>query len=327
MKKNMFRNMLAFAMAAAIGVGFTSCSSNDDVYAITDNNDDEWLVRYIDGVHCFYDKDNKLTSIMDEDDEIYYVTDDGTLTIAWSEGNESNKAQITLDDDNNITKFEYSGIRYDNQKWEGTYDFNYNDERLLSYTATYRSESLKKDNIQNNWTSSTIRSGATFTWANENLISWTVTDNTIAEYYNANSVTTNSKETYTYLYSSLENPCKQFPYFIGKALDIANNDEISGLFSALGLYGYGPKQLPLSCSISSEYTYGTNSPSTSTSNYTYAFTLNENGTLNSETRYYEGSTSGTTYSYIYTPTRADKAGKQSLKELVRNMRPRNFEQN
>lgn len=326
MKKNVFRNMLAFAMAAAISVGFTSCSSDDDVYAITDNNDDEWLVRFVNGIHCFYDEDNKLTSIIDDYDDTYYVTADGTLTIDFAEKSGSCKAQITLDDDNNITKIEYSEFRYDNMKREETYDFTYNDERLLSYAATYKEENLNKNN-QNSWTTSTTRIGATFTWANENLSTWTVTNNTVTDYVNAKSTTTNTKDTYTYAYSGLVNPCKQNPYLIGRSFGVLNTD-LSGIFSVLGLFGYGSKELPFSCKITSEYTYGTNSPSTSTSNYTYAFALNDNGTLNSETRYSEGSANGTTYPYVYTPTRAGSTGKHSLKELIRNMRPRDsFERN
>ena len=319
MKTNVFRNVLAFAMAAAIGVGFTSCK-DDEVLKITDNNDDEWLVRYVNGIHCTYDEDNKLTSI-DDGSHIYYVTTDGTITIAWADNNESNKAQITLNDDNHITKIEYSGIEYEDEKWDGTYNFNYIGERLQSYTATDKKENLDKDN-QNRWTVSTTQIGASFTWANENLISWTESENEVTEYTNSNNKTYNKKNTYTYSYSDQAILCKQFPYFMGERLVVMGNSKISGLFSVLGLFGYGPNYLPLSCSITSERSgSGYSTTSTSTSNYTYSFTQNDNGTLNTETSYYNGSTNGTTYTYIYTPTRAGNVGTQSLKELVRNMRP------
>lgn len=313
MKKNVFRNMLAFAMAAAISVGFTSCSSNDEPFVITDNDDDKWLVTSIAGLYCTYDEDNKLTSIIDGKD-VFYVSSDDKLTITYSDSEENINFQISLNDDNNITKIEYSGIEYGDGKWGGTCDFNYNsDERILSYTATDREESL------NGQRSSTSRYTASFTWVNDNLVSWTEneTENYVHE---GNSETYNSTETYTYTYGGQENTCKQFPYLMGKNIyEDVLDDDISGIFSVLGLFGYGPKYLPISYSNTYGYNNGTGSSSSSyISNYTFSFILNSNGTLNSETRFSEGSSSGNTYNYVYTPTRASSAGTQSFKELLRN---------
>ena len=296
-------SLATLAVAGVLGGSLSSCSGDDELYVITDNNDGGWLVTSVAGIYCTYDEDNKLTSIIDED-EVYYVSDDGKLTITYNDSKESINAKISLNGDNNITKIEYSGIEYGDEKWEGTCDINYNsDKRLQSCTITDRGEELNSQNR------STSRFTASFTWVNDNLVSWTE-NRTNNQVYNGNETSNSWTETYTHTYGGQENPRKQFPYFMGKNITTyALDDDIAGVFSVLGLFGYGPKYLPTGCRHSydsSSFTY----------DYTFSFILNSNGTLYSETLSEDSYKK--TYNYVYTPTRAGNVGTQSLKELLRN---------
>lgn len=217
-------SLATLAVAGVLGGSLSSCSGDDELYVITDNNDGGWLVTSVAGIYCTYDEDNKLTSIIDED-EVYYVSDDGKLTITYNDSKESINAKISLNGDNNITKIEYSGIEYGDEKWEGTCDINYNsDKRLQSCTITDRGEELNSQNR------STSRFTASFTWVNDNLVSWTE-NRTNNQVYNGNETSNSWTETYTYTYGGQENPRKQFPYFMGKNITTyALDDDIAGVF-------------------------------------------------------------------------------------------------
>ena len=128
------------------------------------------------------------------------------------------------------------------------------------------------------------------------------------EKVNGESDTEYYSETYTYKYGNLANPAKQLPYYMG--YEITGTEEFGGLFSVLGLFGYGPSNLPTGYTRTE--TEEDHSPHTNS--YTLSFTMNSNGTIASETR------NGKTFVYNYSPTRSAYTGTQGLMQYILSIR-------
>lgn len=296
-KKNILMSLASLAVAAVIGGCLTSCDDKVKPY-ITDANGDKWQVTSFGGYYFTYDEDGHLTSIIDNA-RTYFVDDD---EFAFS--SEDVEVKFKLDKNDNITKIVYTEENDEEfETEEGQFDFTYDsDKRLKSCKTVY-----KETEHNETWT---FTSTTNLTWASNQL---TINnEETVQGYDHGEGVSETERNTYVYTCNGQPNRSKQLPYQIGEMMTDLN--DFGGLLTVLGLYGYGPDNLPTSYSR----TRSRNGKETYSDEYEFDFVQNSNGTLQTEAYRFKGNSTWHIQEYNYSRTRADFVATQSLIDLVRN---------
>lgn len=271
-----FTNLTTFAVATLLSFNFASCSSGDgESYlpspTITDANGKNMQVASVGNYRLTYDESGKLAS-MTEGGNTYIIQGD-----KFTFNNGLLKAEIFLNSDGLVARIKYQETSQ-NEKDEGTLNYNYGSDRRLkscsvSGKGTYRygSNEISYDG----------KATLDYTWQSGNLIQAKVESNTTSK-SNGENYQLNASTIYTFAYGSQANTCKQLPYYMGDAMCGIGN--YGGVLAALGLFGHGPAFLPVSYTETvTETVNGYLAYDPHTDAYTFSFTQNNNGTLNSET--------------------------------------------
>lgn len=149
-----------------------------------------------------------------------------------------------------------------------------------------------------------------YVWENDNLMQVKI-DSESSGKEDGESFEEDVTTVYTYAYGNQPNPAKQLPYFMGYV--ITGTEDFGGLFSVLGLFGYGPAYLPTGY-IETETENEDGETHTHTNNRSLSFVMNDNGTIKSE------SMGNNRFVYTYTPTRAEEVNTQEFMQYLLNMR-------
>lgn len=297
-QKNILMGLASLAVAAVMGGCLTSC--DDKVKpSITDANGDKWQVTSFGGYYFTYDGDGHLLSIGDKD-RTYFMDDD-----EFSFSAEDVEVKFKLDKNDNIVKIVYTEENDDEyEAEEGQFDFTYDsDKRLKSCNTVYKETDLKHSET---WT---FTSTTNFTWTSNQL---TINnEQTVQGHDEGVSVTETERSTCVYTCNGQPNRSKQLPYYIGEQMTDLN--DFGGMLTVLGLFGFGPDNLPTAYTRTKSH----NGKEYSEDNE-FDFVQNANGTLQSESYRYKGSSIWYTKEYIYSRTRADFVATQSLIDLIRN---------
>lgn len=227
-----------------------------------------------------YDQTGRLSSVFGDDVK---WTSGSSFTIAHEDEDYGYTYTInaTLNNDGLISKLTYKEEE-DGDTESGTCNFTYNSNHQM--TKISETGTWNESNEHGTYTFT-----ETYTWSNGNLVSSQYTEK--EEYYNEDGDYEEEEDggQSTITYSNQQNPTLQFPYgFADDGLDIDFSE-----LAALGLLGIGPKSLPTRCSWDGND--GT----------TFTYTLNNNGTINTETYYWS---SYSQYSTSLTYTYADNSG-------------------
>lgn len=308
-QKKFFLNPAALAVAAVIGICLASCKDSDKPYTVTDIDDEEWYVTSAGGFRFTYDEDGHLTSIIDRNGAYIVKDDEDKLVLDWNDFDETSHTEIVLNDDYNITKIVYSWTEDEDDTGSETYNFSYDsNKRLVSCSCSGRGNG--GNNRTKSWTHT-----SSYGWSSNQM---TIHKEENRQTYNNGETRTNSNR-YSYVFTCIgqSNRCKQLPYYMGN--EMIDFEELSGMFTVLGLFGSGPENLPTDYTYTYESGYNVNE--TVKSKHTLDFTQNSNGTINSERRGYSygnGNYSYDTFNYMYAASRADAPATQNFKEFVHN---------
>ncbi len=293
MNKKVLLSIASLAVATILTGGLTSCSGDDGSYVptptVTDKDGNKMQVTNLSGLRFAYDESGKLLSISDGVTNV--ATQDGKLVFDFDGDN----ASAYINSDGLLTKIEFS-YRDDEYSCKGNAEFNYSDRRLKSCSA---SETGTGKNY-----SYKVTGKANYTWKDGNLTQVT-TISTESGKEDGESFSEKTTVNYNFNYGNQINYTKQLPFYIGSA--ITPGEEIGGVFSVIGLYGYGPAYLP---------TGYTEVDDEGKSTYTLSFTQNSNGTINSEKR---NNSSTVIYGYNYIKSRADNIDIKSLEQCIRSL--------
>jgi len=298
-QKNILMGLASLAVAAVIGGSLTSC--DDKVKpSITDANGDKWQVTSFGGYYFTYDGKGRLLSIGDKD-RTYFMDDD-----EFSFSAEDVEVKFKLDKNDNIVKIVYTEQNDDKyEAEEGQFDFTYDsDKKLKSCKTVYKETDLKDSET---WT---FTSTTNFTWTSNQL---TINnEETVQGNDDGENVRETQINTRVYSCDGQPNRSKQLPYYIGEQMTDLN--DFGGMLAVLGLFGFGPDNLP----TADTWTRNQNGKEIQSDGNEFDFVQNANGTLQSESYRYKGSSIWYTKEYIYSRTRADFVATQSLIDLVRS---------
>lgn len=208
----------------------------------------------------YYDGKLRPYRMCDDYDELYVIDFDNGLMSIW-EGDEGSWS-VKFNSNGYITKingsweYEYDGENnYCLMEWSASYD---NDGHLKSVTSVY--EEQEGDYYEKGTFNNALN------WSNGNLVS--VNGN--GKWYDANGKETGHiNNTMTFAYGSQLNKYKQYPGIMNDPLTYC------------GLYGKGSNMLPVSMTEESKEVSGSESYEDNY-NRTSTYTLNEDGSINTE---------------------------------------------
>ena len=287
MKRKHFLSVAVMLASVVLGGSLASCSGDDDSYipspTVTDKDGNKVQVTSVGNIRFSYDENGKLTSMSDGYDT--YTLEDDKFSFEYDEG----EAEVFLNSDALITKIEVSQPSVNGK---ATIEFSYSDRRLKKLSGTIKSSSFKQT------------SKVDYTWENGNMIRGVVSTKMESGKYSEDY---NARWDFTYGTTQLQtNYSTQLPFYMGETM--TDLDALGGLFSILGLLGYGPAYLP------SGFTETEDDESPSTTNF--SFTQNSNGTINTESRNGYGTIQ---YRYSNVSSRAEGVGTQSIKQYVSSL--------
>lgn len=297
--------LATLSVAALLTGSFSSCSSDGDSYVptptITDKDGNAQQITSVGGLRFTYDENGKLKTLTDGG-KTYEIKDD-KFSLAVADDDENASIDVYLDSDGLIVKIECKyGNDYETD--EITIEYEYDDRRLESASASGEGEA--KDHSYEG------SADVEYKWENNNLMSVIIESESKGTDEGA-SYKESSKISYSYAYGDQANPAKQLPYYVGK--EITGTDAFGGLFSVLGLFGYGPAFLP-SGYVLTEEDNENGEVDTDSRTYIFTFELNDNGTLKSEMR-----NNSRRITYNYAPvTRSGDSTTQELLQYVRSIR-------
>lgn len=290
-----FKTFSFIALATLAVPAITSCKDDDP------NNGDDAdkdivevageRVTSIGNINFKYDNKGRVIEVASRNYDDY-------IEIDYSKGT------IEIDDEEGTIKFDKNGliseisISYDDDdygyiyKGSGTLKFSYDSKRLVSIVSSYsEKETDVSSGETENWNGT---EKCNYTWNNGNLVK---AEGSYEDYLEGELEYSNSYS-FTVSYGETANKYKQFPYLL--AYEIVDFEGLEPLV-AIGLLGEGPAYLPETVS---EGNYNT----------TLSFTLNENGSIASE------SGDGSTYAYTYSNISTKSALENSLSNEKFNVR-------
>ncbi len=306
-KENLLKSLSALAVAALFG-GLVSCSGDGDSYAptpkITDKDGNTVQVTSAGGLQFTYDESGKLVSMTNGNKT--YVLQDGKFAFEVSEGKTTGKVDVYLNSDALISKIEVEmevseGDEY--EKNEMTIEYSY-DSRMLDECEASGKGEYKSGKHSYSYNGS---ADVEYVWKDGNLTRVEIdSDSSFKE--DGESGDEDVTIVYDYTYGNQPNLAKQLPYFMGYV--ITGTEDFGGLFSVLGLFGYGPAYLPTGFTETETEDDG----HTHTSNKSLSFVMNDNGTIKSE------SMGNNRFVYTYSATRAEEVNTQEFMQYLLNMR-------
>lgn len=310
-KSNLLKSFSALAVAALFGGSLISCSGDGDSYAptpkITDKDGNTVQVTNAGGLQFTYDESGKLVSMSNGNKT--YVLQDGKFAFEVSEGKTTGKVDVYLNSDALISKIEVEmEVSEDDEyeKNEMTIEYSYDSRRLDECEASGKGE-YKSGKHSYSYNGS---ADVEYVWKDGNLTRVEIdSDSSFKE--DGESGDEDVTIVYDYTYGQQANPAKQLPYFMGYV--ITGTEDFGGLFSVLGLFGYGPASLPTGY-VETETENEDGETHTHTNNRSLSFVMNDNGTIKSE------SMGNNRFVYTYTPTRAEEVNTQEFMQYLLNMR-------
>lgn len=306
MKNIKFLAMLFMAVMAC--AGFSACSDDDD----DDNNGGG--SSNVTGNESALVKDGKMlltsitvgdyeTTTLGYDDKLrpVYVNEEYYDDIEPKFSIDYNTGKITIEDDYENLSVSFNSKGYVTKiqgSWKEEDDEYYQDYGTISWTYSYDGSGhlvgVDKNDTEEG---EKIVGKIVLTWENGNLMK--VEDNEVF-YDDKGNVEEKNSYIQTFTYGNQINKYKQFP-------EVYGDDEEYMLFIA-GLLGVGSEKLPLTCTSLEidEYDGYTHKYENSV---TSEFTLNEDGTIDTET-WFDSATGSRnkTSKFNYTPTDEYKTG-------------------
>lgn len=311
-KSNLLKSFSALAVAALFGGSLISCSGDGDSYAptpkITDKDGNTVQVTSAGGLSFNYDDSGKLVSM--SNGKKTYVLQDGKFAFEVSEGKTTGKVDVYLNSDGLISKIEgvWESDDEEYEKQELTLKYSYDSRRLDECEASGK-ETYEHKSSGHSY-SYKGSADVEYVWKDGNLTQVKI-DSESSFKEDGESGDEDVTIVYDYAYGQQANPAKQLPYFMG--YEITGTEDFGGLFSVLGLFGYGPAYLPTGFT-ETETENEDGETHTHTNNRSLSFVMNDNGTIKSE------SMGNNRFVYTYTPTRAEEVNTQEFMQYLLNMR-------
>lgn len=276
-------------MATMLSVSVSSCGDDDDneggasgvpAPTLTDNNGKSVQVLSAGNVWFRYDEDGKIIKFGDSYES--YELEGNAFEFTYED---AYTAKFTLNGSGLISKISMTcdlkgSGGYHKEKIMITY--NYNSARQLIGASYSGSAEWKYTDSHGQEQGSASGTGSIKnTWSNGNLVKC-VNESKISGKENGKSYNEHETGTYTFSYGNTLNSFKQFPYFMGDGTTGINGEGFS-LFCIVGLYGVGPAYLPTG--YVEEWKYEEDGDiDYETREYDLSFTLNADGTINTERR-------------------------------------------
>lgn len=278
------------AMIAMMSFSLTSCSSDDD-----EDNDggsvssiNNPLVKegglLLSSITCQFgdsgDKDSDIDTYRffydeklrpykcdngDDDDAAYFIIDYDNSKMDLPDWSGASNLSMAFNANGYITKIKGSwNYSEDGYRFSGSMEWTAGYDQEGHMTSLSINTEEKDDDYQEKGSSKT-----TMTWNGGNLVS----SKSESKWYDENgSVEESSSSTMTFTYGTQLNKYKQYPASL-------SGDEFNLI--AVGLFGIGPNMLPTSYSEVYTETYNGQTHE-DRENYNATFTLNENGSINTE---------------------------------------------
>lgn len=278
---------IAMAMAVMLCAGFAACGDDDDkdeggsgsaeTQPLVDNNGNQVRLTSVGNVVFNYDANGKLVSF-GEGSEVFSFSG-STITLPGS----TYEYRLSYNGKGYISKMVISYDESDEHgrdKGSGSISFSYNGSgQLIGVSGTGTSEYSETYQGRTETGSEKSTINETLTWTNGNLTK--IDNETKGTYINdGESSSYTENDITTFVYGSMANATKQYPYYVGDAII----GEGAGLLALTGYFGVGTANLPTK--YTSEYieTETGEQPYSNSKSYTLAYTLNSNGTIDTEQR-------------------------------------------
>ena len=312
-KSSLLKSFSVLAVAALFGGSLISCSGDGDSYAptpkITDKDGNTVQVTSAGGLSFNYDESGKLLSM--SNGKKTYVLKDGKFAFDVNEGNRASKVDVYLNSDGLISKIEGT-LEYSEddeyEKDEFTLEYSYDSRRLKDCELSGKGSAEHKSSGHSY--SYKGSGNVKYDWKDGNLMKVNV--DTKSNYKeDGDSFDEDVTIVYDYTYGTQSNLSNQLPYYMGYV--ITGTEDFGGLFSVLGLFGYGPAYLPTGYT-ETEIEIEDGKERKHTNNRSLSFVMNDNGTIKSE------SMGNNRFVYTYTPTRAEEVNTQEFMQYLLNMR-------
>lgn len=326
---------------------FTSCGSDDDGLggvtpgevpspSLKDKEGNELRITRVGNYYFEYDNEGRLRAFGNSEYGEHYDIADDKFSIKYSI-NEGNVQVASLEINGTINSSGHLSAIAANMKAEYNEDeeytkeqgsmlmkFNYNNNRLTGVEgdavgkgeeAEYYDGELYKYSFSYD---SSIDSK--FNWENGNIATVNVKINDNGK-EDGEKYTYNSESDYTISYGNTPNPTKQYSYYLSKSIFEEMGSEVLLLdaFAIVGLLGEGTDMLPVSYKAEGwerdqyeDYDWD--------ESYSLQFTMNNNGTINTEKRNYYGTV---TFQYGSDATNNAVKTRSIAEEIVRSM-PKHF---
>ena len=274
-------------MAVMLCAGFAACGDDDndeggsgtvEAQALVDNDGNQVRITSVGDVEFNYDKKGRLVSFGNDDET--YVINGSTITAPGT----SYEYKLSTNSKGYITKMVISyNEKYDNGEYEkgsGTVSISYNGDgeiTAVAGTGTSEYKEVYQGEVETGSEKSTV--SETFTWSNGNLKK-IVSESKGSYIEDGEPGSYSSVDTYTFTYGKTANVCRQYPYYVG------NNvlGEGAGLLALAGFFGVGTAYLPTGYTDAYTETYYDEKPYSNSKSYTLTYTLNSNGTIDTEKR-------------------------------------------
>lgn len=203
-----------------------------------------------------YDEKGKLTGIKHGTRVITILSPD--FIMSYSEHKAEVETKINTNSSGLITSMESNAIGYDSLKKETVRE---------TYTCTYKYNSNKQltnaSIVGKEMSGDKINSNILCMWSGGNLLSMVIEEKQVD---GETGKAKDRKHTYTYTYGENINTFKQMP----GAIRLAFNEGLWGDVCALGLFGVGPANLPISYTVDSGRSYS------------LSYTFNVDGSIKTE---------------------------------------------
>ena len=319
-KLKRFYSSLMFGLMAVCAMTLSACSDDDDdngggnSTSSVDNplvNDGGLLLTSIscqsgsssdmDTYYIYYDaklRPYKYTYIYDlsAEDVLFIDYDNGKMDMPDYDG--ASNLSLSFNSRGYITKVKGSwSYSEDGDAYSGSLEWNASYDKDGHLTEMTTTEEEKSDEYKDEGISKT-----TLSWIGGNLVSY----NSDSKWYDEDGqLEESASSTGIFTYGTQQNKYKQYPAII-------TVDDIEGLFS-MGLFGLGPNNLPTSYNeVSVEEYVGPEGyvdyKSEYKENYTSTFTLNDNGSIDTETWTRSSGNSPRKYMYGYSDVNSVSRG-------------------
>lgn len=306
-------------LAVMVGTTFVACGDDNDEGGsssgipspvLTDAGGNKLQVTAAGDYWYRYDENGKLSRFYDGGS--VYTLDGDNFAINFSSSEGAYFFKFFTNGNGLMTKMEIGcDLKFSNGGWDKqniTFSYQYNSSKQLTRESIsgsgnfYYPENTDSEDFDYGKVKETLTGEASFTWAEGNLVSLSGQAQRKGTRDGQAFTEEPTTSTQTYTYGSQANAFRQFPVSMG---DLA--DDFFSLFCAVGLFGVGPAYLPTA------YTENQTEDGESwTESAKFWFTLNNDGSINTEQREYERRIS---YQYNNIETRAGSANPTGIEHL------------